>query len=166
MQFITDNTNTRRNRPMKKFTLFAVLIILVASFTVAMAEPRGKPGGKDFGREGKRSPYANLNLTEEQKSKIDAMRESLRKEMTPIRTDLIKKKMELDLLWMEDSPEGDKIKAKQKEIRDLRGTIEDRLTDFRLNVNSILTPEQRAELMAKRAQGRSSFPKDKKQYRR
>jgi Spy/CpxP family protein refolding chaperone len=150
---------------MKKFTLFAVMIILLASFTVAMAEPRGKPGGKDgkdYGRDGRRSPFANLNLTEEQKGKIDAMRESLKKEMTPIRTDLIKKKMELDLLWMEDIPEGDKIKAKQKEIRDLRGTMEDRLTDFRLNVNSILTPEQRAELMAKRAQGKSPFPKDKR----
>ncbi len=154
---------------MKKLTLFAVLIILVASFTVAMAEPRGKQGGKDgkdFGREGRRSPFANLNLTEEQKGKIDAMRESLQKEMTPIRTDMIKKRMELNLLWMEDSPEGDKIKAKQREIRDLRGTMEDTLTDFRLNVNSILTPEQRAELMAKRAQGKSSFHKDKKQYRK
>jgi len=150
---------------MKKFTLFAVLIILVASFSVAMAETRGKPGGKDgkdFGREGKRSPYANLNLTEEQKGKIDAMRESLRKEMTPVRTDLIKKRMELNLLWMEDSPEGDKIKAKQKKIRELKGTMEDTLTDFRLNINSLLTPEQRAELMAKRAQGKSSFPKDKR----
>ena len=150
---------------MKKLTLFAVLIILVASFTVAMAEPRGKQGGKDgkdFGREGRRPPFANLNLTEEQKGKIDAMRESLQKEMTPIRTDMIKKRMELNLLWMEDSPEGDKIKAKQKEIRELKGIMEDRLTDFRLSVNSILTPEQRAELMMKRAQGKSSFHKDKR----
>ena len=151
---------------MKKFTLFAVLIILVASFTVAMAEPRGKPGGKDSGREGRRSPYANLNLTEEQKGKIDAMRESLQKEMTPIRTDMIKKRMELNLLWMEASPDADKIKAKQKEIRDLRGIMEDTLTDFRLTVNSILTPEQRAELMTKRAQGKSSFHKEKKKYRK
>ncbi len=63
---------------------------------------------------------------------------------------------------MEDSPEGHKIKAKQKEIRNLRGTMEEKLTDFRLSVNSILMPEQRAELMAKRAQGKSSFPKDKR----
>ncbi len=147
---------------MKKLTLFAVLIILVASFTVAMAEPRGKSGGKDFGREGRRSPFANLNLTEEQKGKIDAMRESLQKEMTPIRTDMIKKRMELNLLWTDDSPEGDKIKAKQREIRELKGIMEDRLTDFRMSVNSILTPEQRAELMTKRAQRKSSFPKDKR----
>lgn len=151
---------------MKKITLFAVLIILIASFSVAMAEPRGKPSSKDSGREGRRSPYANLNLTVEQKGKIDAMRESLQKEMTPVRTDLIKKRMELNLLWMEDSPEGDKIKAKQKEIRNLRGKMEDTLTDFRLTVNSILTPEQRAELMTKRAQGKSSFHKDKEQYRK
>ncbi len=147
---------------MKKLTLFAVLIILIASFTIAMAEPRGKPGGKDFGREERRPPYANLNLTEEQKGKIDAMRESLQKEITPIRTDLIKKRMELDLLWMEDSPEADKIKAKQREIRDLKGKLEDRLTDHRLSFISILTPEQRAELLTKRAQIKSSFHKDKR----
>ena len=151
---------------MKKFTIFALLIFLFASFSVAMAEPRGKPGGKDFGREGKRSPYASLNLTEEQKGKIDAMRESLQKEMTPIRTDLIKKRMELDLMWMEDMPEGDKIKAKQKEIRELRGKMEDRLTDFRLSINSVLTPEQRAELMAKRTKRKSPFSKDKKPFPR
>jgi Spy/CpxP family protein refolding chaperone len=154
---------------MKKFTLFAVLIILVASFSVAMAEPRGKQGGKDgkdYGREGRRSPFSNLNLTEEQQGKIDTLRESLQKEMTPIRTDMIKKRMELNLLWMEDSPEGKIIKFKQKEIRELKGIMENRLTDFRLSVNGILTPEQRAELMAKRAQGKSSFHKDKKQYRK
>ncbi len=142
---------------MKKFTLFALLIILVTSFTIATAEPRGKPGGKDFGREGRRSPYANLDLTEEQKGKIDAMRESLQKEMAPIRTELIKKRMELNLLWMEDRPEADKIKAKQLEIRDLRGKMEDKLTDFRLSLNSILTPEQRAELLTRKSQGKRSF---------
>ena len=147
---------------MKKFTLFAVLIILIASFSFAIAEPRGKPGGTDFGPEGRRSPYANLNLTEEQKGKIDAMRESLQKEITPIRTDLIKKRMELDLLWMEDSPEADRIKAKQREIRDLKGNLEDRLTDHRLSFISIQTPEQRAELLTKRAQRKSSFHKDKR----
>ncbi len=151
---------------MKKFTLFALLIILVTSFTIATAEPRGKSGVKDFGREGRRSPYANLDLTEEQKGKIDAMRESLQKEMTPIRTDLIKKRMELNLLWMEASPEADKIKAKQREIRDLKGKMEDRLTDFRLSVNSILTPEQRAELLIKRTQGKSSFPREKMRSRK
>ena len=114
---------------MKKITLFAVLIILIASFSVAMAEPRGKPSSKDSGREGRRSPYANLNLTVEQKGKIDAMRESLQKEMTPIRTDMIKKRMELNLLWMEDRPEGEIIKAKQKEIREqwYRAVDEDRV---------------------------------------
>lgn len=147
---------------MKKFTLFVVVIILVASFTVGMAEPRGKQGGKDFRSGGRRSPYANMNLTEEQKGKIDAMRQSMQKELTPIRTDILKKRMELNLLWWEDSPEGDKIKAKQKEIRELREIMEDSLTDFRLSIKNILTPEQRAKLMAKRVQGKSSFPKGKR----
>ena len=124
------------------------------------------PRNNNSSREGRRSPFSNLNLTEEQQGKIDTLRESLQKEMTPIRTDLIKKRMELDLLWMEDSPEADKIKAKQREIRDLKGKLEDRLTNHRLSFISILTPEQRAELLTKRAQRKSSFHKDKKQFRK
>ena len=142
---------------MKKTIIFTAMLILVTSLSVAMAEPRGGKDGKDSRHEGRRSPYANLDLTEEQKGKIDALRESQRKELTPIRTELIKKRMELNLLWMEDSPEADKIKAKQREIRDLRGKMEDNLTDFRLSVNSILTPEQRAELLMKQSQGKRSF---------
>ena len=142
---------------MKKSILFTVVLILVASLSVAMAEPGGGKGGRDFGHEGRRSSYANLDLTEEQKGKIDVLRESLRKELSPIRIELIKKRMELNLLWMEDSPEADKIKAKQREIRDLRGKMEDQLTDLRLSVNSMLTPEQRAELLTKRLHGKRSF---------
>ena len=152
VQFRYANIETRRFKTMKKFMIFAVVLILVASVTVALAEPRGGKGGKDFGREGKRSPYANLNLTEEQKGKIDTLSESMRKELTPLRTESIKKRMELNLLWMEDSPDADKIKAKQREIRDLKGKMEDIYTDFRLSVNSLLTPEQRAELTARGAQ--------------
>ena len=155
---------------MKKYSLIAAFMILFASFGFAMAQPDGKRIDKKdrVDREyhhkdkGRWSPYRRLNLTEEQKAKVDAMTESMQKDLAPVRMELIKKRMELDLLWMDDSPNADKIKAKQKEIRDLRGITEDKLTDLRLSVLEILTPEQRLELLTKQSK-RNSFSRVKKE---
>ena len=152
---------------MKKYQLLAASMILLASFGLALAQPDAKPVDKKdrvarkYHHEGRWSPYRNLYLTPEQKAKVDAMTESIQKELTPVRMEWIKKRMELDLLWMDESPDVDKIKAKQKEIRDLRGIIEDKLTDLRLSILDILTPEQRAELFTKQSQ-RNSFSRLKR----
>lgn len=152
---------------MKKFTLLAAFMILLTSFGFALAQPDAKPVDKKdrvarkYHHEGPWSFYRGLNLTEEQQTKIDALTQSTQKELAPVRTELIKKRMELNLLWMDENPDADKIKAKQKEIRDLRGIMEDKLTDLRLNVLNILTPEQRVELLTKQSQ-RNSFSRLKK----
>ena len=152
---------------MKKFTLLAAFMVLFASFGFALAQPDDNQVDKKdrvarkYHHEGRWSPYRNLNLTPEQKAKLDALTESTQKELAPVRTELIKKRMELDLLWMDENPDADKIKAKQKEIRDLRGIMEDKLTDLRLNILNILTPEQRAELLTKQSQ-RNSFSRQKR----
>ena len=156
---------------MKKYSLLAAIMILFASFGFAMAQPDTKQVDKQvdkkdrvarkYHREGRWSPNRGLNLTEEQQTKVDDLTKSMQKDLAPVRTELIKKRMELDLLWMDESPDADKIKAKQKEIRDLRGIMEDKLTDLRLSILKILTPEQRAELLAKQTQ-RNNFSRQKK----
>jgi Spy/CpxP family protein refolding chaperone len=152
---------------MKKYSLLAAFMILFASFGFAMAQPDAKQVDqknrvdRKYHHEGRWSPYRGLNLTAEQQTKVDALTESMQKELAPVRTELIKKRMELDLLWMDESPDADKIKAKQKEIRDLRGIMEDKLTDLRLSVLNLLTPEQRVELMTKQSK-RSNLSRQKK----
>ena len=106
------------------------------------------PRGKSWGMRG--SLLSELNLTEEQEGKMTALRDSQRKDMAPIRTEMLRKRAELQLLWLEDKPDGEKIKAKQKEMRETKGRIQDKMTDFRLAVHSILTPEQRSRFMASR----------------
>ena len=156
---------------MKKYSLFAAIMILFASFGFSMAQPDTKQVDKQvdkkdrvvkkYHREGRWSPYRDLNLTEEQQAKVDDLTKSMRKDLAPARTELIKKRMELDLLWMDDNPDAGKIKAMQKEIRDLRGTMEDKLTDLRLSILKLLTPEQRAELLTKQTQ-RNNFSRLKR----
>ncbi|MBW2028600.1 MAG: Spy/CpxP family protein refolding chaperone [Deltaproteobacteria bacterium] len=129
---------------MKKIMIASMFLVVALMVSGAMAGSRGERAGK-----GERSAwFKDLNLTEEQKGKIDTLRQSLRDDMAPLRNEMVKKRTELKLLWMEDNPDAAKIKAKQREIRDLGAKIEDRLTDFRLEFRKILTPEQRTKILS------------------
>ena len=133
---------------MKKISVIAAFLLVVASATLVMAGPRGKG---DRGGEGLReapTALASLNLTAEQSEKIRALRESLLKEVTPIRAQLLSKRAELRLLWIQTKLDPDKIKATQREARDLMGQMQEKRTDFRLAFRNILTPEQTSNLLA------------------
>jgi Spy/CpxP family protein refolding chaperone len=135
---------------MKKVFYLAILLIFVASAAVVEAQPRRMAPGP-AGAEGRKGAlWSDLNLTEEQSEQIGAMRDSFQKEMMPFRMDIARKKLEMKLLWMEDDPDAAKIKAKQKEIQELRGQMAEKWIDFRLAFRSILTPEQRLLLLEKR----------------
>jgi Spy/CpxP family protein refolding chaperone len=133
---------------MKRITLITTLIIMLASAPSVMAQSRGMKGemGPGEGRHG--AALANLNLTAEQSEKIRAMREAHQKDIIPIQTKMFTKRAELRLLWMQTNPDSAKIKSKQKEILDLKGQLQEKQTDYRLEFLNILTPEQRTKLLA------------------
>jgi Spy/CpxP family protein refolding chaperone len=133
---------------MKKITVIAAFLLVVASATLVMAGPRGK--GNRGGGEWCDSPsaLASLNLTAEQSEKIRALRESLLEEVTPIRVQMLSKRAELKLLWIQTKLDPDKIKASQREARDLMGQMQEKRTDFRVAFRNILTPEQTTKLLA------------------
>jgi len=133
---------------MKKISVIAVFLLVVASATMVMAGPRGKGNGGGDGWCAAPSALASLNLTAEQSEKIRALRESGLKEIPPIRAQLLSKKGELRLLWVQTKLDPEKIKSTQKEIRDLIGQLQEKSTDFRLAFRNILTPEQTSRLLA------------------
>jgi len=133
---------------MKKISVIAAFLIVVASATLVMAGPRGKGNRGGEGWREAPSALASLNLTAEQSEKIRALRESLLKEVTPIRAQLLSKRAELRLLWIQTKLDPDKIRAIQREARDLRGRMQEKRTDFRLAFRNILTPEQTSKLLA------------------
>jgi len=61
---------------------------------------------------------------------------------------LFTKKAELRLLWIQTTPNVDKIRSVQKEIHDLIGQMQTKTTDFRLAFRNLLTPEQTSQLLA------------------
>ncbi len=152
---------------MKKLaiTLAAIglgLLLAAPSFAFGPREGRG-PGagygnpdcpriGYGYGR-----GWDNLNLTDEQKSRIEALQLAHQKEVRPIREKMFDKSVELRRLWLETDPDRNKINAKQKEVRALRDQLEDKRTAFRLEVNKVLTAEQKENMAAYGWDGKTGF---------
>ena len=127
---------------MKKKIIFSLVMVLALMVTAAQARPRGPAADRDG-----TSPRFQLDLTDEQSEKVKALRETLKKDMAPIRQEMVKKQTEMKLLWLEDHPDEGMIKEKQEEINDLREKMGDLFIDFRLSMHEILTPEQRTQML-------------------
>ncbi len=91
---------------------------------------------------------SSLDLTAEQMEKVRSLRESGHEEMAPIWAQKFEKKSELKLLWMQMTPDPEKIKARQKEIHDLKWQIQEKIIGYRLAFRDILTPEQLTKFLA------------------
>ena len=90
--------------------------------------------------------FDQLNLTAEQKTKLNDLREKTWKETVTLRNEMQTKRLELRTLWTNPNPDKDKILAKQKELNDLRNTLQAKMTDSRLEARKQLTPEQAAQV--------------------
>ena len=87
--------------------------------------------------------WNKLKLTEEQKTKMRTLREAHMKDMKPLQDKLFSKRGDLRLLWLSATPDKDKIVALQKEIREIKGQMDDKMTAHHVDVVNVLTPEQR-----------------------
>lgn len=90
--------------------------------------------------------FDQLNLTAEQKTKLNDLREKTWKETVTLRNEMQTKRLELRTLWTNPNPDKDKIQAKQKELSDLRNKLQAKMTDSRLEARKQLTPEQAAQV--------------------
>ena len=88
-----------------------------------------------------------LNLTDEQKAKIEKLQIAHQKEIKPIREKMFDKSVELRRMWLQTNPDKDKIIALQKEVRTLRDQLQDKSTEQRLELRKLLTPEQQEKLV-------------------
>jgi Spy/CpxP family protein refolding chaperone len=142
---------------MKKLTLtlIAVAIGLLWSMPVFAFGPgsgRGPgegmgPGigmGQGFHRD---AAWAKLNLSDEQKTKIEALQTAYQKELRPVREKMFDKSVALRRLWLQANPDKDKITAAQKEVSLLRDEMQNKVTTMRLEIRKVLTPEQQEKLV-------------------
>jgi Spy/CpxP family protein refolding chaperone len=124
-----------------KILVFLFALLLMTGSVYAIGPGEGGP------KEGFKAPHHNLlNLTPDQITKFQALRDNFRKETVFLRNDIKVKRLELRTLWTVPNPEKGKIVAKQKELNDLKTQLQMKVIDFRLEARSYLTPDQAAQV--------------------
>jgi Spy/CpxP family protein refolding chaperone len=136
---------------MKKTTIIGLGLVLALALVATVALAWGPGFGPGFGR-GSGGPANGVppipNLTEDQSTQIQALRDGFLKEVEPIQEDLFTKQTELRSLWSSPNPDQATILAKQNEINVLRIQIQEKATNLRLEIRKVLTPEQLAQMPA------------------
>ena len=87
-----------------------------------------------------------LNLTDSQKTKIEAIQDAHYKATRTLREKIFDKSVELRRLWLQTNPDRNKITAAQKELRVLRDEMEDRHTAMKFDIRKVLTAKQNEKL--------------------
>ena len=130
--------------------IFILVITLVVAVTVmpASASRYGSGPGAVHGYGKDITAIPDLNLTVEQKAQITSLRETFFKDIKPLRDKLFSKRGDLKLFWKDKNPNQARILATQKQIRTLRGQIQDRATVQRLAIRKVLTSEQQDKIKA------------------
>ena len=136
---------------MKKTIIIGLCLALGLALMAAVALAWGPGFGPGFGRGFGGPAYGSSpipNLTGEQSSKIQRLRETSLKEIEPLQKDLWTKRTELRNLWLNSNADPAAITAKQKEIFDLQSKLQEKATNLGLEIRKVLTPEQLAQLPA------------------
>jgi len=131
---------------MKKKTIIGVGLALALALVASVALAWGPGHGRGYGMGPGYGYPAIPNLTAEQSSQIQALQKAHMDEIAPLQEELFKKRTELRSLWLTPNPNQAAITAKQKEILNLQTNLQEKGTNFRLEISKLLTPEQQAQL--------------------
>ena len=93
-----------------------------------------------------KSPFAFLNLTQDQKKEMAEIRKSHREDIRPIQSKIMAKRAELKKLLTAQEPNRGKIKDTAREVSNLRGKMMEAKVDSLLKAREVLTPMQREKL--------------------
>jgi len=131
------------------------IMLLGVSFVYAQEQndppSRGRMhGGKSWGQ-GK-----GLNLIAEQKAKFQELRRRFTRDTAQLRGELLTKRLELRSLWTDPKADPQAILAKEREFRDIKNRMKDKIIQYKLEGRGFLTPEQIEKLgmMKGRSRGR------------
>ena len=88
----------------------------------------------------------NLDLTQEQSTKMQEARNAFFKDTAGLRSDIFKKEQDMDVLMLEKTIDAEKAKKLQDEISGLHAQIAQKRLQAQLAARKVLTPEQIAQL--------------------
>jgi Spy/CpxP family protein refolding chaperone len=121
-------------------TIIGIAALALAGLSAdAFAQARGPRGG------GPGRGLAGLGISPEQKQQIEQLRQAAWKQAEPLRAQMDTKLGELRQLWQTDRPDKEALVRKQSELDAIRDQQRSIWIDFRLQVHTLLTPEQRTK---------------------
>lgn len=138
---------------MKRYATATIITLLV----IAIALP---VFGHDFGQRGNKNIQhrnvdgmsyvgkcygTNTDLTAEQYKNLKDLHDRYFEETIPLRSELFAKRSELRVLWNKENPDGEKIKAKHREMDRIQNQLRDKKIDYKLEANKIVPLDQRKE---------------------
>jgi len=136
----------------KKWLVLVLAGLMVAGLVSSVAaQGRGTKTPRSQGRKfvvkgwtgkqtlGRRS---TLNLTGEQKEKIADLRLTFKEETLDLRTQLTRKRLEIQKLLLEESPDLTRVYGLVGEMAPIQAEIQKKAIEFRLKLKSLLTKEQ------------------------
>jgi Spy/CpxP family protein refolding chaperone len=132
----------------KVFIIALAALLVVGTISIAFSRGGGRRS-KGFGAGLGRGPGIvkqtpeELNLSQEQQEKLQALRTDFTKEALPLRNEIQIKSLELRQLWIADELDEEAIVAKSQEISALRNQLQEKMIRHRLDAAKILTTEQR-----------------------
>jgi Spy/CpxP family protein refolding chaperone len=134
---------------MRKIFPILLLWVVLPAAVFGQGPPPGK--GPEFpGRGGMMGPMhrhmedwtRQLNLTEEQMVKLQAIREAYLRDTLVWRNELVVKRFDLRDLLRDPQSDPNRVLAKQREVSDLESKIQERAVLSQLEMRKVLTPEQ------------------------
>lgn len=126
----------------KRSLLLALTLVLAAGLAaVVWAEaPKGMPQGPGpmMMWHGHQCHHGHMNLTPDQAAKLFDVKEKFRTDTSALRKQLFVGKAELAALWKAETPDGNAIVAKVKELSPLKEQLMEKRVLFRLQVRNIV----------------------------
>ncbi|HIK35264.1 MULTISPECIES: Spy/CpxP family protein refolding chaperone [unclassified Thermosynechococcus] len=136
---------------MLKKSLAALLVCSALSPLVAIAPPTLADPGYGGPRWG--ANFENLNLTPEQRQRLQAVRQQYQGQMEQTRNQLRTAREELRQMMSGDASE-DQIRSKHQQVRQLENQLASLRFESMLAMRGILTPQQRQALATRMQQRR------------
>lgn len=130
-------------KPFGKRSLLLVLtlVLAVGLAAVVWAEaPKGMPQGPGpmMMQHGHQCHHGHMKLTPDQAAKLFDVKEKFRTDTAALRKQLFVGKAELGALWKAETPDGNAIVAKIKELSPLKEQLMEKRVLFRLEVRKIV----------------------------
>ena len=129
----------------RNITTIGILVLAGALIFPLMAFSYGWGGGHYMmGYWGSRAEYGRCyygNLTSEQETKLEALDSKFYDETRELRDSILTKSSELEAVIGNSNPDIEKAKGLQKEISDLRATLDEKTVAYELEARKIV-PDQ------------------------